>query len=101
MDQVRLDLNDLVFQNQLFHLDKNDLVAVLGTLRKLAAMTWEQAYRDPGLKWELVRSRTGPHAERMYSFRIGKEFRALAYREGDWMRVLTLHPDHDSAYKIR
>lgn len=64
-------------------------LVVLGTLRKLVAMSWEQVYRDPGLKWELVHSRKGPNDERVYSFRIGKEFRALAYRD----------PDHGSAAK--
>jgi hypothetical protein len=99
MGQIRLDLNNTVFQDHLFSLAKNDQVAVLGTLRKLAVMTWEQVCHDPGLRWELIRSRQGPHGDRMYSFRISKGFRALACREGDWMRILSLHPDHDSAYK--
>ena len=43
-------------------------------------------------------SKAGPDGLRLYSLRIGKGFRAVAVRDGDWLRVLTLHPDHDSAY---
>ncbi len=34
-----------------------------------------------------------------HSFRLSQKYRALAYREGDYLRVLSLHLDHDSAYK--
>ncbi len=96
--KVRLDLNNPVFQEMLFRLEKSDQLAVLNTLRKLSDLGWDRIYRDPGLKWEMIHSRAGPRAERLYSFRIGKKFRALAYREGEWLRILSLHPDHDSAY---
>lgn len=95
---VRLDLNSPVFQKRLFDLEKDQQRAVLTTLRKLSEMTWDQIYRDPGLKWELISSQTGPEGERVYSLRIGKGFRAIAHRDGDWMRFHSLHPDHDSAY---
>jgi hypothetical protein len=61
-------------------------------------MTWDQVYRDAGLRWEVILSKDGPNGERLYSLRIGKAFRAVAFRDGDWLRLLTLHPDHDSAY---
>ncbi len=96
---LQLDLNNPVFQRQLFALPKAGQLAVLGTLRKLSNMAWSQVYRDRGLKWEVIHSRTGPHGARLYSFRIGKGFRGLAYREKNWMRILSLHPDHDSAYQ--
>jgi hypothetical protein len=97
-DAVRLDLNNPLFQRQLFALEKKEQWNVLRALRKLAAMTWDQVYRDPGLKWEAVSSRTGARGERLYSFRMGEGFRALALREGPWLRILSLHPDHDSVY---
>ena len=97
--RVRLDLNNPVFQKTLFTLEKEQQRAVLTTLRKLSAMSWTQVYRDSGLKWELISSRTGPREEKIYSLRMGKGFRALAYREEEWMRLLSLHPDHDSAYE--
>jgi len=95
---IRLDLNNPVFQSQLFALPKQDQWKVLRALRKLSYMTWPQVYQDRGLKWEVVFSRKGPQGERLYSFRISKGFRAVAYRDGTWMRLLTLHPDHDSTY---
>jgi hypothetical protein len=97
--KVRLDLNNPVFQEALFGLSKPDQAAVLGTLRKLSQLTWDQVYRDSGLQWEVLFTKAGPRGERLYSLRIGKGFRALAYREGDWLRILSLHPDHDSAYR--
>ncbi|RIK71994.1 hypothetical protein DCC62_20930 [candidate division KSB1 bacterium] len=95
---VKLDLNNPVFQKHLFALSKEEQGTVLRTLRKLSQMTWNQVYQDRGLKWELVYSRTGPSGARLYSFRLGKGFRGIAYRDGSWMRILSLHPDHDSTY---
>ncbi|CAN2039109.1 DUF3788 family protein [Candidatus Magnetomoraceae bacterium gMMP-15] len=97
-ESVRLDLNNPLFQKQLFKLSKKDQLNVLRTLRKLSNLTWNQVYSNRGLKWELIYSRKGPHGKQVYSFRISKGFRGLAYREKSWMRILTLHPDHDSAY---
>lgn len=97
---VRLDLNNPVFQRQLFTLEKAQQLGVLATLRKLAGLRWPQVYQDRGLKWELIYSRTGPDEHRLYSFRISQGFRAVAYRDdGGWLRLLSLHPDHDSAYR--
>jgi len=96
---VRLDLNNPVFQRQLFNLSKIDQRNILNTLRKLANMTWQQVYADYGLKWEAIISQKGPDGKNLYSFRIGKGFRGVAYRVGSWLRLLSLHPDHDSAYQ--
>ena len=96
---VRLDLNSPVFQRQLFALPKDSQSAVLNALRKLAGMSWLQVYADAGLRWEAILSRVGPRGGRLYSLRIGRGFRAVAYRDGEWLRLLTLHPDHDTAYR--
>ena len=98
-EPVQLDLNNPVFQRQWFALSKEAQWSVLGTLRKLAGMSWSQVYQDRGLRWEVVHTRRGPHGGRLYSFRISQGFRGLAYREGSWMRLLSLHPDHDTAYR--
>ena len=97
--RVRLDLNSPVFQKQLFALAKDGQTAVFNALRKLGGMSWQQVYADTGLRWEAILSRRGPHGGRLYSLRVGRGFRAVAYREGDWLRLLTLHPDHDTAYR--
>ena len=96
---VRLDLNNPIFQRQLFRLSKIEQRNILNTLRKLANITWQQVYTDYGLKWETILSKKGPGGNKLYSFRIVKGFRGIAYRDGSWMRLLSLHPDHDSAYQ--
>ena len=96
---VLLDLNNPVFQRQLFAFEADQQRAVLSSLRKLSQMTWQQLYRDSGLRWEAILSRPGPHGGRLCSMRLGRAFRAVAYREESWLRLLTLHPDHDSAYR--
>ncbi len=96
--QVRLDLNNPVFQRRLFNLSKSEQRNILNTLLKLANMALQQVYVDHGLKWEAILSQKGPGGKKLYSFRIGKGFRGVAYRHGLWLRLLSLHPDHDSAY---
>ena len=97
--ELRFDLNSPEFQRALFMLDKSEQRLVLTTLGKLFKMTWEQVYRDSGLRWEAILSKTGPSGQRLYSLRIGRGFRALATRDRDFLRLLSLHPDHDAAYK--
>lgn len=97
--RIRLDLNNPVFQRLLLNLPKSEQHNALNTLRKLANMTWQQVYSDSGLKWEVILSQKGPGGNKIYSFRIGKGFRGIAYREGAWLRLLSLHPHHDSAYQ--
>ncbi len=35
------------------------------------------------------------------SLRLSQKVRAIAYREGDFLRFVSLHPDRDSAYRGR
>ncbi len=98
-DRVRLDLNNPQFQATLFDLQKAQQRIVLNGLRKLHQMTWTQVYADRGLRWEAILSRSGPHGDRLYSLRLGRGFRAVAFRDGAYLRLLSLHADHDSAYE--
>lgn len=96
---VRLDLNNPVFQGNLLTLQKPELHAALDALNKIRQLTWEQVYRDTGLKWEKISSVTPPAgASAIYSLRITQSRRVTAYRDGEFMRFLTVAPDHDSAY---
>jgi hypothetical protein len=96
--RVRLDLNNPVFQAQWFSLEKKEQVRVLQVLRKLSAHDWRSVQVDRGLRWEAIHSKPGPKGARLHSLRLNRGFRAIAYRDGDWMRFLSLHPDNDSAY---
>lgn len=94
-NRVLLDLNNEVFQENWLGLDKAERNRVTDTLRKLRQQTWDQVYRDPGLKWEKIASiKPPPGIASLYSLRITQSRRALAYRDGDYMRFLTIAPDH-------
>lgn len=95
---VRLDLNNQVFQSQWFGLEKEDRNAVLQSCIKLAALDWDILYHDKGFRWELIHSRRAPDGSKLYSLRITKKIRAVAKRTGDFLELLTLHADRDSAY---
>ena len=96
---IRLDLNNPVFQEHLFGLQKPERSAAIDTLRKIRLLSWNRLYRDIGLKWEKIASVKPPQGiDAIYSLRITQSRRCTAYRDGDVMRFLTVAPDHDSAY---
>lgn len=95
---VRLDLNNETFQRHWFSLQKQDQLAVLQCCRKLAALEWDALYRDKGLPWELIISRTGLEKERLFTIRIDRKIRAVVKRSENFVEFLALHADHDSAY---
>ena len=96
---VQLDLNNVVFQENWLSLDKQERSCVTDTLKKLRQLTWSQLYRDQGLKWEKVTSIDPPKGvDAIYTLRITQSRRATAYRDGSFMRLLTIAPDHDAAY---
>ena len=96
---VRLDLNNPVFQAHLFALQKPERNAAVDTLRKIRQLTWVQLYKDQGLKWEKIASVKPPAGvDAIYSLRITQSRRCTAYRDGDFIRLLTVAPDHDSTY---
>jgi hypothetical protein len=97
--RVKLDLNNPEFQKNLLDLDKGERNRVLDTLRKVLKLEWDQVYRDPGLKWEKITSVPPPKGiEAIYSLRITQARRATVIRDGDFMRFLTVQPNHDATY---
>ncbi len=99
MGTIKIDLNNPVFQSDLFTLKKNELAALIKTLKKINRLNWAELYSDNGLKWEIVSSKQTKMGERIYSFRFSQKYRATALRQEDFLRLLALHTDHDSAYK--
>ena len=75
---IRLDLNNPVFQEHLLTLQKSERHAALDTLNKISQMTWNQLYRDQGLKWEKITSIKPPQGiDALYSLahdRSGSRF---------------------------
>ena len=97
--RVILDLNNERFQENLFSLQKTERHAALDTLSKIRQLTWQQVYRDKGLKWEKIFSVRAPQGvDAIYSLRITQSRRATAFRDGPYMRMLTVAADHDSTY---
>ena len=98
-DKVLLDLNNPTFQANLFSLQKPERLAALDTLNKIRQLNWQQVYRDNGLKWEKIVSVRAPAGiDAIYSLRITQARRATAFRDGLYMRLLTVASDHDSTY---
>jgi hypothetical protein len=98
MPSIKIDMNSPYFQQELFELEKPEQLALLRTLKKISQLSWQNLYADQGLKWETILSKSTKNGERIYSFRFSQKYRATAFREGDFLRLLTLHVDHDSAY---
>lgn len=97
IDKLLLDLNNPTFQANLFALQKPERHAALDTLNKIRQLSWAQVYGDNGLKWEMIISIRPPAGtDAIYSLRITQARRATAYRDGAYMRLLTVASDHDS-----
>jgi hypothetical protein len=97
--RLRLDLNNPVFQENLLTLQKPERLAALDTLGKLRQMTWSQVYRDKGLKWEKIVSVRPPVGiDAVYSLRLTQTRRATAFRNRDFIRLLSIASDHDGTY---
>src|SRR2546428_13703669 len=96
--KVRLDLNGEIFQKTGLQLDKPERDRVTDTLKKLLQLTWDQVYRDAGLKWEKVSSiKPPPGIDAIYTHRITRSTRPTANRHGDFLRCLSIAPEHDAA----
>jgi len=92
-EKVLLDLNYPEFQSTLFDLDINELKKIIKTFKKLRSETWNEVFRDQGLKWEAIKSMPGK-----FSIRLSQSCRAVVVRDRNWMRFQILNQDHDGAY---
>ncbi len=97
--RIRLDLNSPEFQDVLFSLDSEQLKQVVAGLRRLRGLEWNNLYRHTGFRWEAIEHLKAPNGAKVYSLRLSQRVRALGFRDGDFLRLISLHPDHDSAYE--
>ena len=102
---VECDLEFPPFRKALQDLEAVELDAVIGKVETINRMTWAQVYatasKGPGkrgLNWEVLDQKTASGSV-IASIRITGKFRARVTRDGVYMRFISLHPDHDSAYK--
>jgi hypothetical protein len=97
--RVRLDLNSPEFLDVFLRLELAELKQVVTSLRRLRELDWDTVYRHAGFRWEAIEHLKGPNDTRVYSLRLSQKVRAVAFRDGDFLRLISLHPDHDSAYE--
>ena len=97
--RVRLDLNSPEFLDVFLRLESADLKQVVASLRRVRELDWNSLYRHSGFHWEAIEHLQAPNGAKVFSLRLGQRIRALAYRDGEFLRVLSVHPDHDSAYE--
>ena len=96
--RIRLDLNSPEFQNVFFRLGPVELKQVVASLGRLRELEWNTLYRHTGYQWEHISNLKGPGDAKVYSLRLSQKIRAIGYRDGAFLRLVSLHPDHDSAY---
>jgi len=82
-----------------FRLELSELKQVVGALQRLRDLDWSTLYRHTGFQWEAIRHIRTPTGATAYSLRLSERIRAIAYRDGAFLRIISLHPDHDSAYR--
>jgi hypothetical protein len=97
--RIRLDLNSPEFQDVFFHLEATELKQLVASLRRLRELNWNSLYRHTGFRWEAIAHLKAPNGAKVYSLRLSQRVRAVAFRDGDFLRLISLHPDHDSAYE--
>lgn len=97
--RVRLDLNSPEFQEVFFRLETQELKQVVAFLRRQRELDWSGVYRHTSFRWEEIQHLKAPNGAGVYSLRLSQKVRALAFREGDFLRFISLHSDHDSAYR--
>jgi len=97
--RIRLDLNSPEFQDVFFRLESAELKQVVTSLRRLRQLDWNTLYRHTGFRWEAIEHLKAPNDATVHSLRLSEKIRAVAYRDGDFLRLISLHPDHDSAYE--
>jgi hypothetical protein len=98
-ERIRLDLNSPEFQEVFFSLQAEELKQVMAALRRLRGLGWTELYRHTGFRGEAVRHIRTPTGATAHSLRLSQKVRAIAYRDRDFLRIVSLHPDHDSAYE--
>ena len=97
--RVRLDLNSPEFLEVFLRLDSSELAQVAMSLDRIRKLDWSNVYASKGLRWEAIEHLKAPDGKStVYSVRLSQKIRGLAFRDGEFMRFISLHPDHDSAY---
>lgn len=93
--RVRLDLNSPEFQDVFLGLPRDDLKQVAASLRRWRDLEWNVLYRHTGFRSESLEHLKAPNGAKVYSLHLSQRIRAVAFRDGEFLRLISLHPDHD------
>jgi hypothetical protein len=97
--RIRLDLNSPEFRDVFFRLQTDELKQVVASLRRLRELDWNGLYGHTGFHWGALEHLKAPNGAKLHSLRLSQRIRVVVFRDGDFLRLISLHPDHDSAYK--
>jgi len=87
-------------------LELDEQEAILDTIDKIQKMTWDDVYRTSsktpgqkfGINYEPIDQRTASR-KRVATIRASGKIRIRVCRDEKYMRCISSHVDHDSAYK--
>jgi hypothetical protein len=103
-DNIVCDLEFRRLQEELLSLSLKELEQLEQAVNKVSRMTWQQLYamssktNKRGLNWEPISGQATANGKTIASIRINAKFRARVCRDEQFMRFISLHTDHDSAY---
>lgn len=104
--RVLVDTGYPRFLKALTNLENDDQDAVLDTLEKIQQMTWDDIYKTSsktagqkrGINYEPTDQRTAS-GRRIATVRASGKVRIRVCRDEQYMRFISIHVDHASAYK--
>jgi hypothetical protein len=65
---------------------------VVASLRRLRQLDWVGTDRHTGFRWEAIGHLKAPNGAKMDSLRLSQKVRAVAYRDGDFLRLAPCTP---------
>lgn len=102
---VVCDLEFSGIQKSLKSLSKEELIQFFEVVeKKIQKMTWAQIYttssksQKRGLNWEVIEGQRTTKDGIIASIRITQKSCARVTRDGKFMRFISIHPDHESAF---
>ena len=98
-NRIRLDLNSPEFLDVFFRLQPDDLKQVVSALGRLRELDWTALYTHTEFRWEALEHLKIGGGAKVYSPRLSQRIRAVGLRDGNFLRLISLHPDHDSRYE--
>ena len=74
-------------------LDGATLAQAAASLNRIRSLDWSNVYASKGLRWEAIDHLKAPDGKSsVYSVRLTQKIRALAYRDGEFMRFISCTP---------